>query len=161
MIETVRSWIMGIAGAAFMCAICGELTGTGRVKAVEKAIGGFIVTIALISPLIKFDIGSYSINLAKYRNAAESISASAGEISDTLSRTFIAERCEAYILDKAKLLGLSVSDAEVELRWSGEGVWYPVKAKIYGDFNYALAEKIEEELGVSRENQYWSGDEND
>jgi hypothetical protein len=159
-VEALRTWILGLAGAAVFCAVCTELTPQGSVKSVQKMLCGVVMTLALVSPLLKLDMGKYSLNLARYRQAAEEIGASAEEISDSLSRTFIAEKCAAYILDKARLSGAEVTDAVVSVRWSGEGVWYPVSAEIYGIYNRTLSEKIEEELGISEENQRWIEDEN-
>ena len=154
--EILRTWIMGLAGAALLCAVCTELTPQGSVKTVQRAICGVVMSLALISPLLRLDLDGYSLHLARYRKEAEEIAGQGKEISDSLSRTYIQEQCRAYILDKARLSGVPVTSASVELRWSGEGVWYPVAAEIEGTYDRALAEKIEEELGISRENQHWT-----
>lgn len=157
--ELLRTWVLGLAGAAVFCAVCTEMTPEGKVKGVQKMVCGIVMTIALMSPLLGFDFGSYSLNLSKYRQAAQEISASAEEISDSLSRTFIEERCAAYILDKARISGLEISEAKVTVRWSGEGVWYPVEAEIRGEYDRSLSEKIEEKLGINAENQHWNENE--
>ena len=154
--ELLRTWIMGLAGTALLCAVCTELTPQGSVKTVQRAICGVVMSLALVSPLLRLDFDSYSLHLAGYRKQAEEIASQGKEISDSLSRTYIQEQCRAYILDKARLSGVPVTSASVELRWSGEGVWYPVAAEIEGTYDRALAEKIEEELGISRENQHWT-----
>ena len=154
--ELLRTWILGLAGAALLCAVCTELTPQGSVKTVQRAICGVVVSLALISPLLRLDSGAYSLHLAGYRKQAEEIASQGKEISDSLSRTYIQEQCRAYILDKARLSGVPVTSASVELRWSGEGVWYPVAAEIEGTYDRALAEKIEEELGIGQENQHWT-----
>ena len=159
--ELLRTWIMGLAGAALLCAVCAELTPQGSVKTVQRAICGVVMSLALVSPLFKLDMGGYSLNLASYRKQAEEIASRGREISDSLSRTYIQEQCRAYILDKARLSGVPVTSASVELRWSGEGVWYPVAAEIEGTYDRALADKIEEELGISRENQHWTDKRDD
>lgn len=155
----LRSWVLGLAGAAVVCAICTELTPKGRVKGVEKLLCGVVMTLALISPLLRLDYDAYALNLARYQQLAQTLSAETEEISDTLSRTFIAGKCRAYILDKAKELAPHVTDAAVTLRWSGEGYWYPVSVSVEGAYSEALSALIESELGVGREEQRWSGDE--
>ena len=159
--EHLRTWILGLAGAALLCAVCTELTPSGSVKTVQRAVCGVVMSLALVSPLLKLDFDGYSLHLASYRKQAEEIAAQGKEITDSLSRTYIQEQCQAYILDKARLSGANVTSASVELRWSGEGVWYPVAAEIEGTYDRALAEKIEEELGIGRENQHWTDKRDD
>ena len=161
MTELLRSWILGLAGAAMFCALCSAVTPEGSVKRVQKLMCGVVMTLALISPLTGLDMSGYSLNLALCRQRAEEISSSAQKISDSLSRTFIEERCAAYILDKARLLGLEPETVRVTTRWSGEGVWYPVEAEIGAEYDRRLSEKIEEELGIPVQSQRWSKDEND
>ena len=118
------------------------------------------MTLALLSPIKGLDMSGYSLNLARCSQQAEEIGATAQEISDSLSRTFIEERCAAYILDKARLLGSEPGAVRVTARWSSEGVWYPAEAEIEAQYDRRLSEKIEEELGITAQNQHWSINEN-
>lgn len=161
MTELIRGWILGLAGAAVFCALCSAVTPDGSVKRVQKLMCGVVMTLALIAPLAGLDMRGYSLNLAQLRRRGDEIGASAQEISDSLSRTFIEERCAAYILDKARLLGLEPETVKVTTQWSGEGVWYPVEAEIGAEYDRRLSEKIEEELGIPARNQRWSKNEND
>lgn len=160
MLGLIKSWIAGIAGAAVFCAVMTEITPKGSVKSVVKAVCGMVMAIALISPLLKLDFDSYSLNMAKYRVEAEKITAGGKEISDSLSRTIIEEQCETYILDKAQFLDAALSGAEVTVKWSSEGYWYPVGCRLEGPYSEALAGAIESELGIKREGQIWESDEN-
>jgi hypothetical protein len=152
----LRQWVLGVAGAAVFCAMAQELTPKGRVKSVQRLLCGIVMALALVRPLLELDFESYSISLAEYRRDTAELSTRAEEISDSLSRTLIQEKCAAYILDKAAQLGLKVTSAEVELHWSGEGVWYPTAAEISGEYDERLSRLIETELGISRDRQKWS-----
>lgn len=160
MTGVLRDWILGLAGAAVFCSVCSAVTPEGSVKRVQKLLCGVVMALSLISPLAELDMSGYSLNLARCRSQAEEISASAREISDSLSRTFIEERCAAYILDKARLSGTEPDSVTVRAQWSAEGVWYPVEAEIFGEFDEGLSEKIEEELGIPAQNQHWRINEN-
>ena len=157
--EHLRAWILGLAGAAVFCALCEELTPPGRVKGVEKLLAGLVMTLALLSPLLRLDMESYALGLAKYQSEARSLGASAEEISRELQRTFIAEQCRTYILDKAQALSAPLAGAKVTLRWSSEGYWYPVAVELEGAYHEALSELMEAELGIGRKEQRWSGNE--
>ena len=156
--ETVRSWVLGLAGAAVCCALCMELTAEGRVKSVQKLLCSFLMTAALLGPLLKLDLSAYALQLSKYREEARTIQETAGDVSDRLSRRFIAGECEAYIWDKAAEVDAALSNVKVELRWSMEGVWVPDTVTLYGQRSAALAEMIEEGLGIGDAGQYWYED---
>ena len=159
MLELLRSWILGLAGAAVFCAIVTELCPKGAVKSVVKSLCGMVMALALLSPLGKLDAGDYSLNMAAYRLKGQEIVEGGKDLADSYSRTIIEDECRAYILDKAAALGLSVADASVGLKWSSEGLWYPVECEVKHGYNEALASAIASELGIPREKQKWSGDE--
>lgn len=158
MMEFIRNWILGLAGAAVFCAVATELTPKGPVKAVLRCVCGVVMAGALLSPLLDFDFPAYSLNLARYRASAAEVEAEAAEISGALNRRVIEEALEAYILDKAQTLGTPLADADVTARWSTEGVWAPVAAELNGRENETLSGWIEAELGIPREAQTWNAD---
>lgn len=160
MLELIRNWVLGLAGAALCCAVLTEMTPAGNVKNAVKALCGIVMALALIEPLLKADTENYSLNLAKYRESASNISRQGKEISDRLNRTIIEEECRTYILDKAMSLRAELEDAAVKLKWSSEGMWYPVGCTLDGEYNDALAAVIESELGIPRQAQEWVSDEN-
>ncbi len=159
MLNLLRSWILGLAGAAVFCAVMTEICPKGAVKNIVKVLCGIVMAIALISPVLKLDMPGYSMNMAKYRLRGEEIAAAGREMSDNMSRTIIEEDCRAYILDKGAALGAEITDAVVKLKWSGEGFWYPVECEIWGEYYEPLSRLIESELGIMKENQKWSKDE--
>ena len=74
-----------------------------------------------------------------------------------VTRKVIEESYEAYILDKGENLGVEITSADVSVRWSDEGYWYPVKAEIEAEQKSAeLTDAISRELGIETENIYWS-----
>ena len=160
MLGLLRSWILGLSGAAIFCAVVTELCPPGSAKKILRLLCGCVMAVALISPFLKIDLNDYSLNMAKYRAQAEDISLSAKENADSYSRTLIEEQCRAYILDKALTLGVDVAGATVKLRWNEGGFWYPVECSVEADFDVQLAGFIECELGIGEENQKWGTDEN-
>lgn len=160
MLELIRQWVLGLAGAALCCAVLTEITPKGSVKNVVKALCGMVMALALVSPLLKADGGSYALNMAKYRENAQAVSMQGKEISDRLSRTIIEEECRAYILDKAAVLGAELSEAAVTLKWSSEGLWYPVGCRLTGEYSAALETAIAAELGIAPDAQEWVENEN-
>ena len=141
------------------CAVMLELCPKGGVKAVVKLLCSLLMSVALISPLLSFEMPEYSMLLAEYRLMGEKAAASGQEERETLSRSIIEEECRAYILDKGKALGADISDASVGLKWSGDGFWYPVECEIKGEYHSGLSGAISAELGLGEESQVWISDE--
>ena len=159
MLDTLRSWILGLAGAAIFCALITEICPSGSTKKVLKLLCSVVMTIALLAPLMNADLPSYSMNMAKYRARGEEISSAGKASAENYSRSIIEEQCKAYILDKALALGVELKGLEIGLRWNEGGFWYPEKCVINAEYNSALAEYIECELGLSEESQKWGTDE--
>ena len=157
--EFLRSWILGLGGAAVFCAVMTEICPKGQVKTVVKMLCGMVMSLALISPLLSLDMDSYSLNLAKYRREGEAIAGEAQDAANAWSRTIIEEECRAYILDKAALLGMELPDASVTLKWSSEGFWYPVECSLPVPYHPGLSSAIESGLGIGPESQKWRDDE--
>lgn len=156
----IRTWTGGMIYTAMLCGVLTIITPEGRVKNVVKLLCGIAVVAAIISPLVKADIRAYSAYLAEYRLEAERITKGAQEDSKNLNRSYIEEKCEAYILDKAKNCGTAIYAVKVRAEWSTEGFWYPVSAEISSDAGseerLRLSGIIEAELGIAADEQRWS-----
>ena len=155
MTELLRSWILGMTGAAIICALATLLTPEGRVKAVVRLLCGAVMASALLLPLMRPQLGDYGLNLSKYRTNAAQAAGEAENIKRSLDRKLIEAEMEAYILDKATALQTPVDGAHVALEWSTDGFWYPVGAEMQGAYSPALSRLIEAELGIAPEAQTW------
>ncbi|MBR4954219.1 MAG: hypothetical protein IKV47_03720 [Oscillospiraceae bacterium] len=160
MMTVIRDWIISLASSALLCAVLTEITPEGKVKTVQRTVCGIVMAVAFFSPLLNLRYESCSVELASYEKAAAAINADGEKIADTLSRKYIEQECAAYILDKAQTFGCDASGAEVQVRWSSRGVWYPVSAEIYASYNSRLASSVSANLGIAEENIKWSGNEN-
>ena len=155
MIAAVKSWLLGLVGAAVFCALASELTPAGPVKRVQKIVCALVLAAALLLPLLRLDPEDYALNAAQYRSNAALVTGDAQEAARRMERTYIEDELEAYILDKAARLGAEVGAVRVTLRWSTEGCWYPVAAELDAPYHARLSEAIAGELGIPREKQTW------
>ena len=76
---------------------------------------------------------------------------------ETLS-AIIAEKTEAYILDKADQLGLECT-VRVTVAAGESGIPLPVSVTVRGAYSPALAECMEEEVGIPAQKQIWLEEE--
>ncbi len=158
MMDAVRQWVLGLCGAAALCALALTLCPEGRVRKVLRCVCGAVMALQLLYPITGFDMDFYSSSAALYRQRAAEAAGSATAEADRLSRTIIEDECAAYILDKADELSCPLTGAEVSAVWSTDGYWYPWEATLrggQGEGKAALARLIEAELGVPAERQHW------
>ncbi|MCL2343102.1 MAG: stage III sporulation protein AF [Firmicutes bacterium] len=159
----IGQWIVGLAASALLAGLALAVTPKGRVRNVLKLVTGVVMLIALVSPVLHFDLSLFSVNAEQSREELQAVQNSVNDAGKQLNRDVIEQECAAYILDKAQDLGIKVEAVSVTAKWGDEGVFYPYEAHITAqlspDEKGALARAIEAELGIAPERQYWNGNE--
>ena len=143
----LRLWLLGVVACAVLVSLAGQLTDGGTMKKIVRFAGGMLLMLAMLRPLLRLD-------LAVYREAVSQLELELAQRQEDALSARIAAETGAYIEDKADELGLSVRAAvrteEVD------GVPLPVSVTLCGEENAALADCIERELGIAKEDQLWS-----
>ncbi len=161
--ELIRNWILGGACAAMLVAVADSITPPGTVKKIEKLIGGLVLLLAVIRPLVGLDYQSLSLALAENRFQWDESAAEKGSaLGSDLMKSIIAEQTGAYILDKANALGVKCA-VEVECKIGEENLPYPISVRIKGTLTDSqrdtLRREIEADFAIPAEMQlYESGD---
>lgn len=159
MSEVLRNWVIGIAGAALVTAAATTVTPEGRVKKVVALVCGLITIIALLRPVAGFDGKDLLKSMEAYKQEAAAFSTDIQDANENLTRRIIAEKCEAYILDKGKTLGITDLDVSVTTVWNEEGYWYPDGAVLETSADSTardeLSRSITAELGIQPEELIW------
>ena len=162
MAEDIRNWVFALTAAALLSSICRSVTPSGSVKRVVTLVCGLVTVLALVSPVLELDYGGLAGDLYSLRQYAARSSQELEKTNDNLRRSIIEQECAAYILDKAKALGIENISASVKAKWSEDGYWYPVSAEIQADapeqLRRRLGVSIEAELGIAEDDQIWSDD---
>ena len=152
-----------LCGLSLFCGIALGLMPEGGVKKAASIACTVVLIMTVLLPLGKLDLAQYSLELAKYREMGEQLEERGSQARDSMSRTVIEQECETYIMDKAKSLGIELTEVKVRAFWSSEGVWVPQSARIRSDCTESqrkrLSDVILAELGIPAENQEWSGNE--
>ena len=159
----IGQWIIGLAASALITGVALAVTPEGRVRGVLKLVTGAVMVIALVSPVLRFNLDAFSVNAAESREKLQAVQDSVDEAGNRLSRDVIEQACAAYILDKAQGLGIEVQAVSVTAKWGDDGIFYPYEARITARLDDeqkgALSRAIEAELGIAPERQYWNGNE--
>lgn len=158
MMEGVRTWLLGIVLASLAGGLARQLAPQGKEQAMVRLVSGLLLALAILRPLagsgwdgLELAAGGFSLSTQAqaelYRkNQQEALSA------------IIAEKTEAYILDKANRLGLECA-VQVTVAAGESGIPLPVSAVIRGAYSPALAECMEEEVGIPAQKQIWLEEE--
>lgn len=162
MIELLKQWLVGITGAAMIVALADSLTPAGTVRKIGRMVGGLVLLIAVVKPVmgLDFDALAFSNLHLELENRQEEL-----EKTDTeLLKTIIGEKTGAYILDKAKELGIVCQRVEVTCAVGDGNMPFPSEVIIYGDLgeeqHRALSRSIEADLAIPEDRQsYKSGGE--
>ena len=158
MMVLLKSWVLRLTGACILTAIAAEISPEGRGKAVVRLVCGFVILAALISPLKDFDYSDYSRLKVKYAEDSLAVASSLEETDNRLLRNIIESKSEEYIMDKGSELGIGNLSADVDVKWSGEGYWYPWSVSLHGQGDFtALSDMIEAQLGIPAERQMING----
>ena len=162
MMGAARLWLLSILSVSLVCALADALMPPGAVRRVGRMVCGLVLMSAILSPLVDLDLEGGSRWLEDYLAAVEQRETELEKQVDEGRKAIIAERYEAYILDKAAQLGLSCT-VEVECRTEENGVCLPERVRITGALSaqekVQLAELLEEELGVAPEEQIYIEEE--
>ena len=152
-----------LCGLSLFCGIALGIMPEGGVKKAASIACTVVLIMTVLLPLGALDLSEYSLELAKYREMGEQLEEKGSEARDSMSRTVIERECEAYIMDKAEVLGIELTAVKVRAFWSSEGVWVPESAEIRSACTESerkrLSDVIFAELGIAADDQEWSGNE--
>lgn len=143
----LKDWLVSVTAAALAVALSQALTPEGTVKKIGALVGGMVLLLVMVKPVLAIDPADLANLTASYIPQTE-IEISQGE---QMMKSLIAEKTSAYIVDKGAALGV-VCRAEVTVESDKSGWPVPWAAEITGPFTPeqrdALSKALEEELGI-------------
>lgn len=151
--------IKNVCVISVICGAAEYLCPEGLVRTIMKIICSAAVIVTMLSGFTEINSKEYAVDMAKYRAMQDEILQNGEDKREELDRLVIASECEAYIKDKAVQYGAVISQIDVSLEWSREGVWVPCSLRgcAYDEESRTIAAQIAEtELGIACENQEWS-----
>ena len=151
-------YIFSVSAAALMGGIVtGILKESGAVKAM-KLICNLVLMVTVLQPVVKWNFQSVGdIPLPEFPDSWAAVSQGETSSHNALA-AIIKQEAEAYILDKAALLGAAIT---VEVILSTDDPPVPFSVEITGRVSpyvkLQLEELIQEDLNIAKENQLWTG----
>lgn len=163
MMEGLRGWLLTVIYACLLCALAGALMPRGPARRAGSLVCGLVLLCAVLSPLPGLRLEEGRLWLEEYLAGVERREQALEEQVGQEMKAVIEEEYAAYIVDKARQLGIACR-ARVSCRADGEGLMLPEQVEVAGvssdEAQSRLTQIIEEELLVPPERQtYYSGEE--
>lgn len=152
-----KTYLMSVVAAGMLLTIMLSIIPKGIVHKIAGIVGGLLLVITAISPLLDFNGDVISQAVSKYIIEAENIQTGIEIGSKELLCQVIKDQCESYILDKADSMGMAI-EIEIEMN---EKVQYPYPIHVTVRGNWTVSEQmylcryIADSLGVPEEQQEW------
>ena len=156
MMEWLGGWLTGVTAAAILCALAERLMPEGAVRRVGKLALSLVMLFAMVRPLVQIPVESPADLFSEYQAQTAAQAQELEQGRDEAMKAIIEQEFAAYIVDKAEKLG-AVCTAQVTCQAGENGVFLPRTAVLSGSFTpeqrEALAQVLEEELGIPRARQ--------
>ena len=157
--EPLRQYVLSIAVAAILCGLVLSMAPKGQFQGILKLVCGVFLALLVIEPVTRLDPSGL---LFRFRGDWQADGAAAAAFGEEAARdatsSYIKQESEAYILDKARDLGFSL---DVDVSVGEDDLPLPEVAVIRGSMPESvrreLAQLIEENLGIAKENLQWIG----
>ena len=154
MIDSLRSWLLGVVFTAFATELSVELVPKGRERTLVKMVCGALMALAMLRPLGAVRWEQESISVGDFSRQIHLQAECYRLEQEKVLSSIIAERTESYIWDKATELGLECT-VRVTVSEGGNTVPLPERVGLGTEYDPVLAVWIEEVVGIPAENQIW------
>lgn len=149
-------YVLSLIGAALIAGILQSFVKEGSCARVLKILCGLFLMVTALKPLKDLQIPTLEDWTASWNTEAEAAVREGEERYAGEYGAVIRQRLEAYILDKAAQLGLSV---QVQLTLTAD--YLPESALLTGQATrqqkQAMESILESDLGIPKEKQQWNG----
>ena len=152
----LREWLTAVLATAVLLSLAERLAPEGTLRKITSLVGGLILLLVLVRPLAGLEGGDLRLDYGDQSAAVEQRRQELQAENDKTLAELIAEKTEAYISDKAAEYGLDCK-AAVTVAPNGVGVPVPWSAELSCAPSEALAEELEQALGIPRERQVCHG----
>ena len=156
--ENIRQYLLSIVSVAVLSSVLLRLLGENKSSCkIVKMMSGILMVLTIVSPWANISIQEY---IGYFDSVKRDSSTFAEEGEDLLYRQLrhsIKEKTEAYILDKATLLG---ADIHVSVTCDTSDVPIPISVELSGNASpYArsrLQQILQSDIGIPEDKQIWT-----
>ena len=156
MMAAMREWLLSVEAAALLISAAESLLPAGTWKRFLSSLGGLILMLTMLRPLLNLDLDALRLDAGAYRAAVQTRTQELeAQQADELA-AIIKERTETYILEKAAAMGI-VCEVRVTVQTREDGAPLPYAAVLSCRRTQALANVMKQDLDIPEERQVWNG----
>lgn len=154
--DGIRAYLISVVAVCMITVIADVLIQKSALKKIVRLIGGVLVLLVAVRPLLSLDMKGLSAYLEQFNSNYQFDSAKIKRTQDELLRRQVKQSAEAYIENEAKAVG-GMLQAEVTL---SDGEYpEPVSVKLIGTLTpeqiQAVSACIETALHIPQSRQEW------
>ena len=154
--EELRQYILSVITISLLCGIFQMFFAESNIGAIVKLITGLMITITVVSPIIRGSNLSFSAYFDSISADGELAVAIGEELAADTASAFIKDKTETYICDKASAMGAVIS-ADVIL--TDDALSVPSEVTIKGNVSpyvkKQLSDWIQNDLCIDEDKQTW------
>ena len=155
MMAAAREWLTAVVAAALLLSAVEALVPAGALREMAGFLGGLVLLITLVQPVLHADLSALELELPEYRRMVEESQQALTAARQAELTGLIESGTASYISDKAAALGLELQ-VRVTARAGADGIPVPCRVEVTGPRSEALARWMEAELGIPAEGQVWN-----
>ena len=155
--ENIRAYLLSIVTASFICSIVISLLPKDSAqKGLIRMICGLFLAMTAISPFSNFRTKNINDFWTDIQTESDVVTMRGESMANDAYNNIIKEKSEAYILDKASVMGLNI-DVEVTLSDTVPSSPYSVEVTgaISPYYKNKLQEIIANDLAIPEDRQIW------
>lgn len=157
MTGSVQGYLLSVSAVAILLSLIQSILPQNAIRRIATFAGGLVLILAVISPVLHLTTEDLQEIGRELQADRQELALRVEDGNRQIMGSLIKENCEAYILDKAGQLGMSLT-ARVAVSQDGQYP-VPVKAVLTGKFTpaqqMALSDEITEALGIASHEQEW------
>lgn len=158
----LKTWFISLVAAAMIVACADTLLAKSGQRAVGRLAGALMLLLVVLGPVLSLggvEFGGLSQEMVA---EMEQMEAQLQAGSNEILKEIIEERFRTYILDKAAQLEVTCN-ISVDCKEDENGLWLPERVSVTGNMTpqqqRQLEQYVEQELGVSKKMQSYTGGE--
>ena len=140
------------------CICCSFFDSKSTVGTLIRVMSGLLLSIVILSPAVNWNFDAVMTYAASFEETAALAAESGSKLATEEAGLIIKEELSAYILEKAAQLH---ADLRVDISLTKDVIPVPESITLRGNISpYAkqkLQKILEEELGITKERQIWTG----
>ena len=154
--EGLRQYAVSVVSVAIICSILTRIASQDTAQNLMRLISGLMLTFVVMRPISRIELPPLKdISFSKIPTANVAVE-EGKELAKESMNDIIKRTCETYILNKATALG-----ADIRVSVSVNSQHIPFAARIMGDVTSDIRKQLEltleTDLGITKENQSWTG----